>query len=75
MRARLIAILVSLLLFSGSVVGAYFYGRSDEAAHCQAESLTEYQKGVERNEALDSGVQRMDGTDLDNALSHWLRYD
>ena len=75
MRARLIAILMSLLLVGGSIVGAYFYGRSDEAAHCQAESLTEYQKGVERNEALDRGVQRMDSPALDNALSRWLRYD
>jgi hypothetical protein len=74
-KTKLIAALVGVVIFGASVTGAYFYGRSDEAAHCTADGLTDYKEGVERNEAIDNGTMGMDVPSLDRALSHWLRHE
>lgn len=73
LKSKLIAVLVALVIYGGSVVGAYFYGRSDEAAHCTANAATEYQKGVEKNESIDRGTMGMDVPTLNRGLSKWVR--
>jgi hypothetical protein len=66
----MIASVVGLII---SHTGMYVKGRLDEARHNQAESLIEYQEGVERHEEVDSGVMRYSHPDLDKSLSNWLR--
>lgn len=75
MRAKLIAILVSLIFFGVSVTGAYFYGRSDEKAHCSTKELTSELKGVDRHADIEREIMGMDVPSLDRGLSGWLRYE
>lgn len=73
LKARIIAVLVSLLLIGGSIVGAYFYGRADEKAHCSTSQLTAELEGVDRHDSIERGVLGMDVPDIDRSLSNWLR--
>lgn len=73
LRARIIAVLLGLLLVGGSIVGAYFYGRADERAHCSTSQLTAELEGVDRHDTIERGVMGLDSPSLDRSLSNWLR--
>lgn len=73
LQARIIAVLASLLLIGGSIVGAYFKGRIDEGAHCDSSQLTAELEGVDRHDSIERGVMGMDSPSLDRSLSKWLR--
>jgi hypothetical protein len=73
LQNKLIAALAALLFYVSSMVGIYFYVKSDLTKAVQHSALTSYQKGVENNEKIDKGIRGMGLDSLDSGLSHWLR--
>lgn len=73
LQNKLIAALVAVGIYLGSLVGMYFYLKRDADKVAQHSALTSYQQGVETNAKIDKQVGGMDVPALDTGLSHWLR--
>lgn len=72
-KIKLIAILVALILTGSSIIGAYFYGRSDGTKGCKADAAVSYQEGVKRDANIDRHIDRMGDPDIDRVLSRWVQ--
>lgn len=73
LKTKLIRGLVITLVSIGIIIGAYFYGRSDQKAHCDSAALTQELKEVNENEEVNRAVKRLDESDLDSVLDLWMQ--
>jgi hypothetical protein len=55
------------------VAGAFFYGRSDGKSDAEAERAKADAKAVKQAKGVEDEIQNMGGTDVDAALSKWMR--